>query len=75
MAGKVRLDESEVRFIVFYRMLNSVDDCTFSGPRSGPIGINMSANAEIFGASLNSVGLNRSRFSDLQVSTPLICIL
>ena len=27
------------------------------------------------GASLNSVGLNRSRFSDLQVPAPLVCIL
>lgn len=30
---------------------------------------------EEFGASLNSVGLNRSRFSDLQVPAPLVCIL
>lgn len=29
----------------------------------------------ISGASLNSVGLNRSRFSDLQVPAPLVCIL
>ena len=28
----------------------------------------------IVGASLNRVGLSRSRFSDVQVSTPLICI-
>ena len=30
---------------------------------------------QIVGASLNSVGLNRSRFSDLQVPAPLVCIL
>ena len=48
LASKVRLDETKVRFVVFNRMFDSVDDCACRCPRLGPIRIYVPADAEIF---------------------------
>ena len=57
----------------YLRLLKATEDGKLVRLRRGLYALN-DALANV-GASLNSVGLNRSRFSDLQVPAPLVCIL